>query len=104
MLRAGSGLDCEVAVVGAGPYGLAVAAHLISAKVDARVLGRTMSFWRRHMPKGMRLRSALSASDIDDPHGALSFQAYARERQIALAYPAPLETFVDYGQWFQTHA
>jgi cation diffusion facilitator CzcD-associated flavoprotein CzcO len=50
--------DCEVAVVGAGPYGLSLGAHLNSAGIDTRVLGRPMSFWREHMPKGMRLRSA----------------------------------------------
>ena len=49
--------DCEVAVIGAGPYGLAVAAHLRSAAIGTRVFGRPMSFWREHMPKGMRLRS-----------------------------------------------
>lgn len=43
--------DCEVAVIGAGPYGLATAAHLIAAGADTHVFGEAMSFWRHHMPK-----------------------------------------------------
>src|SRR5215469_8799576 len=32
--------DCEVAVVGAGPYGLSLGAHLKSAGIETRVFGR----------------------------------------------------------------
>ena len=46
---------CEIAVIGAGPYGLSVAAHLKHAGLSTRVFGEPMSFWRQHMPKGMRL-------------------------------------------------
>src|SRR4029077_12055383 len=48
--------DCEIAVLGAGPYGLSAAAHLKAAGHDVRVIGRTMSFWREQMPAGMLLR------------------------------------------------
>jgi cation diffusion facilitator CzcD-associated flavoprotein CzcO len=41
---------CDVAIVGAGPYGLSAAAHLRAAGVEARVFGRTMEFWERQMP------------------------------------------------------
>src|SRR5437879_5781884 len=71
--------DCEVAVVGAGPYGLAVAAHLRSAKVDARVFGRPMSFWREQMPKGMKLRSPWIATHIADPGKRLSLDVFAHQ-------------------------
>lgn len=96
--------DCEVAVIGAGPYGLAVAAHLKAASIETRVFGETMSFWRRHMPKGMKIRSSLTATDLADPKGVLSLQAYANDRGMRLTYPIPLEVFVGYGEWFQTHA
>jgi len=43
----------EVVVIGAGPYGLAVAAHLKARGVATHAFGEPMSFWRRHMPKGM---------------------------------------------------
>jgi FAD-dependent urate hydroxylase len=92
-------LDCQVAVVGAGPYGLAVAAHLARAGIETRVFGSPLSFWRKHMPKGMNLRSALSASDIADPEDALTLDAYAREHGLALEYPLPLDEFLRYAHW-----
>src|SRR5204863_7106132 len=47
----------EVVIVGAGPYGLAVAAHLRAAGVAPRVFGETMGYWREHMPRDMARRS-----------------------------------------------
>ena len=90
---------CEVAVVGAGPYGLAVAAHLRRAGVETRVFGDPMSFWRKRMPKGMYLRSPFSASDIADPDDALTLEAYAREARATFAYSLPLDEFLRYAQW-----
>ena len=56
-------------VVGAGPYGMAVAAQAIERGVDTVVVGHPMGFWTDHMPEGMFLRSGtdwhLDASDID---------------------------------------
>ncbi len=95
---------CEVAVVGAGPYGLAVAAHLKAANIDTLVFGEAMSFWRRHMPQGMKLRSPWHATHIPDPAGMLSMDVYDKERRLARTYPVPLEEFVQYGEWFQRHA
>jgi cation diffusion facilitator CzcD-associated flavoprotein CzcO len=100
-LRANS---CEVAVIGAGPYGLSVAAHLKAAGVETLVLGEPMAFWRRHMPKGMMLRSPWRATHISSPSGALSLDAYAAAHGIAADRLLPLEDFVGYGEWFQRHA
>ena len=37
---------CDVAIIGAGPYGLSAAAHLKAADgLDVRVFGEPMSFW-----------------------------------------------------------
>jgi len=39
---------CDVAIVGAGPYGLAAASHLQHVKgLDVRLFGRPMTFWER---------------------------------------------------------
>jgi FAD-dependent urate hydroxylase len=98
--RANLSDDCEVAVIGAGPYGLAVAAHLRAAKVDTRVFGRPLSFWREHMPAGMKLRSPWIATHIADPGNKLSLDAFAQQVALKPADQLPLARFVQYGDWF----
>ncbi len=95
---------CHVAIVGAGPYGLAAAAHLRRAGgLDVRVFGQPMSFWAA-MPRGMLLRSAWEACHIGFPAGPLTLDAYQAQTGIAVGRPVPLEAFVDYGHWFQRTA
>jgi cation diffusion facilitator CzcD-associated flavoprotein CzcO len=96
--------ETEVAVIGAGPYGLAVAAHLNAGRISTRVLGRPLSFWREHMPKGMRLRSPWIASHIADPEKRYSLDVFASRHGIARQEQLPIERFVQYGEWFQHHA
>ena len=48
---------CDVAVIGAGPYGLSLAAHLASCGIDFRIFGKPLSTWSQHMPKNMTLKS-----------------------------------------------
>lgn len=91
----------HVVIIGAGPYGLAAAAHLRSRGVETRVFGKTMSFWQRQMPVGMLLRSAWDASHIADPDHALTLDAFQAARGIRLPVPVPLDRFIEYGQWFQ---
>jgi cation diffusion facilitator CzcD-associated flavoprotein CzcO len=97
-------ISCEVAVVGAGPYGLSVAAHLNHAGIATHVFGEPMSFWRRHMPKGMKLRSPWRATHISNPDRSLGLDAYACAHGVDRGKPLPLEDFVAYGEWFQNHA
>ncbi len=96
--------DCEVAVIGAGPYGLAAAAHLRSAGVSTRTFGRPMSFWREHMPKGMRLRSPWIATHIADPGKRFSLDVFAGQNALEPQDQLPLERFLQYGDWFQRQA
>jgi cation diffusion facilitator CzcD-associated flavoprotein CzcO len=104
-MNAGLRDDCEVAVVGAGPYGLAVAAHLTDAGIGVRVFGDPMSFWRDNMPKGMKLRSPWHATHIADPHKTFSLDAFVGRREIdPVPDQQPLEHFVRYGEWFQRQA
>lgn len=96
---------CDVAIVGAGPYGLSAAAHLISADgLRIRVFGKPMSFWETHMPKGMFLRSPLEGSHLSDPAGALKLQAYQAATGEAVTAPLPLQRFSGYGRWFLSRA
>ncbi len=91
----------HVAIIGAGPYGLAAAAHLRAAKIETAVFGAPMEFWQQHMPTGMLLRSSWDASHISDPERALTLDAYEQERGIQLPRRVPLQDFIRYGRWFQ---
>ena len=92
---------CDVAVVGAGPYGLAAAAHLRrDTNLEVRIFGDPMSFWQS-MPRGMFLRSRWEASHIAFPAGDLSIDAYLEETGEHFGAPIPLDRFIDYGIWLQ---
>lgn len=88
-----------VAIIGAGPYGLAAAAHLRAAGIAPRVFGEPMSFWDEQMPRGMLLRSAWEASQIAVPGDALTLDAYRATGEAALGDPVPVDGFVSYGRW-----
>ncbi len=95
---------CDTAVVGAGPYGLSIAAHLRAQGVDFRIFGTPMQTWQTQMPKGMRLKSEGFASSLDDPESAFTLGEYCRQQGLPYAdvgRPVPLETFTAYGLEFQ---
>lgn len=94
----------DVAIIGAGPYGLSLAAHLRAHGYDVRTFGDTMSLWRTRMPKGMRLKSEGFASNLYDPEGTFTLERYCAENKIAYAdagLPVTLESFTRYGMAFQ---
>ena len=94
----------EVAIVGAGPYGLSVAAHLSARGIAIRVFGRPMSAWSDKMPKGMLLKSEGFASSLSDPGSEFTLGHYCREQGLPYQdtmLPVPLDTFVAYGVAFQ---
>ncbi len=97
-------MDCNVTIVGAGPYGLSSAAYLRAAGMEARVFGEPMAFWEDQMPAGMCLRSNWGASHIADPKGELTLDEYCRQKGNHIAKPIPLDRFVDYGRWYQSQA
>jgi hypothetical protein len=98
--RLGRPVKPRVAVIGAGPYGLASAAHLRAAGVEHVVFGEPLSFWREHMPAGMFLRSAWEASHIDDPFDAFSLDRFEATHG-PIGRPIPLADFIRYGSWFE---
>src|ERR1700735_1510269 len=94
----------NTAIIGAGPYGLSVAAHLRRNGVPFRLFGRPMDSWLAHMPKGMMLKSDGFASDIYDPERAFTLRQFCAERGLEDAHtgvPVRLETFSAYGLAFR---
>jgi FAD-dependent urate hydroxylase len=99
-----SGLpECDVTVIGAGPYGLSVSAYLKTKGLGVRVFGEPMEFWANQMPQGMLLRSPREASNIADPLSAFTLEDYESASNTKPKAPVPLETFVEYGKWFYHH-
>jgi thioredoxin reductase len=94
----------ETAIVGAGPYGLSIAAHFRRNGIPFRIFGRPMDSWLNHMPKGMMLKSDGFASDIYDPEKAFTLRQFCAERGIQYAdtgVPVQLDTFSAYGLAFR---
>ncbi|MEW1634452.1 NAD(P)-binding domain-containing protein [Streptomyces sp. NPDC093801] len=96
----------DLVVVGAGPYGLSIAAHAAAAGLGVRVLGRPMASWRDHMPEGMYLKSEPWSSNLSAPGGRYTLAEYCATRGLAAEHgsPLPIGTFSAYGLWFARHA
>jgi thioredoxin reductase len=95
---------CDVVIIGAGPYGLSIAAHLKAHGVDFRIFGHPMRTWLAHMPKSMRLKSEGFASSLYDPDSTFTLESYCKDKGIPYAkigLPVPLEVFASYGMEFQ---
>ncbi len=92
----------DVVVVGAGPYGLSTAAHLLGRGLRVAVVGKPLETWRTRMPKGMLLRSHWWATNLSDPRKEHGFERFFRQSHHEKCYPLPIQAFIDYGLWFQS--
>lgn len=94
----------SVAIIGAGPNGLSIAAHLRSRGIAYRIFGTPMDTWLRHMPTGMVLKSDGFASNLCAANGEGTLAAYCAERGIpyeATKIPIPISLFNEYAVDFQ---
>jgi FAD-dependent urate hydroxylase len=93
----------EVLIIGAGPFGVSISAHLHGLGVGHQIVGRPMNTWRARMPIGMLLKSEPYASEIASPNGGYDLAAYYKLRgweYIDRAVPTSLERFVGYADWY----
>ncbi len=94
----------QVVIIGAGPYGLSLAAHLNDRKIACRIFGRPMQMWRDRMPHGMVLNSGGFACNLTAGHSSFTLEDFCAEKGYtydATHIPVKLEHFIEYGMEFQ---
>jgi len=91
----------DLLIIGAGPFGLAVAAYARHLGIDHTVVGKPMEFWNANMPTGMYLRSASDWSL--DPVGVHTIVKFLETQGLTPAdvEPLSLQFYLRYAQWFQ---
>ena len=73
-------------IIGAGPFGLSMAAHARAQGIDYLIVGKPMDFWKSNMPAGMLLRSACDWHL--DALGVHTIEAYLQTQHLS---PADVE-------------
>jgi cation diffusion facilitator CzcD-associated flavoprotein CzcO len=94
----------ETAIIGSGPYGLSLAAHLRHQGLPFGLFGQPMQSWSAYMPKGMLLKSEPFASNLWDPLRANTLETFCRKKRLPYlptGWPVPIDLFLDYAAWFQ---
>ena len=97
-------MDRNTTIVGAGPYGLSIGAHLRAAAVPFELLGTPLESWRSFMPQGMLLKSERFASNLWDPQRRFTLRRYCTARGLpwqAVGLPVSLAAFLEYADWFR---
>lgn len=90
----------DTAIVGAGPFGLSVAAHA-SRHGSARTFGEPMRTWRKLMPPDMLLRSDWEHTSLSAPDRSGTLEAWVQSGEAERLEPLPLQHFLKYADWFQ---
>jgi len=93
----------EVLIIGAGPFGLSISAHLRSSGVDHLIIGTAMDSWRVYSPSGMFLKSEPYGSDFASPVGGYDVAAFSKSHGLDYVHrlgPLSLERFLDYADWY----
>jgi cation diffusion facilitator CzcD-associated flavoprotein CzcO len=92
-----------VAIIGAGPYGLSIAAHLEHRGVRHRIFGRPMQFWAQIANAGGEryLKSFCFGTSISTPTRGYTFADFNTPKGLETFEPCSMANFVDYGRWFQ---
>jgi cation diffusion facilitator CzcD-associated flavoprotein CzcO len=93
--------DTNLLIIGAGPFGLAIAAEAAHLGIDHLLVGRPMEFWRSNMPQGMYLRSACDWHlDTVNVHTIDKFLETLGQTSKQVE-PLSLAFYQSYATWFQ---
>jgi cation diffusion facilitator CzcD-associated flavoprotein CzcO len=90
----------DVAIIGAGPYGLSLACFLRQRGVEYRIFGPPMHAWASMSP-GMYLKSFGFATSVYTPKRHYTLPEYCRARGLEDFEPIEIATFAKYGVWVQ---
>lgn len=92
--------DClDLAIIGAGPTGMSIAAHAESHGLNHAIFGEPWSFWYRHIIP-LPLRSPPATTNIDTPRSGFQFLDFARQFKLPEAKRISFSEFIAYASWF----
>ena len=93
-------MNTKLLIVGAGPFGLSMAAHAKHLGIDFIVVGKPMEFWKTNMPEGMYLRSACDWHL--DPANEHTIEKFLSLQHLTPKDVEPLSRnfYLSYTEWF----
>lgn len=97
-------LKVNLLIIGAGPFGLSMAAYAKHLGIDHVIVGKPMEFWIKNMPRDMYLRSTIDWHL--DPLDIYTIEKFvdAQDLKPSDVDPLSLSFYLSYAQWFQNQA
>jgi NADPH-dependent 2,4-dienoyl-CoA reductase/sulfur reductase-like enzyme len=92
--------EIDVAIVGAGPYGLATAAH--ATGLHAVVFGHPMQTWKRMQPD-MQLRAVWERMTLTAPGGRGTLDEWMAATGAVRKEPMTPPDLIAYADWYRQH-
>jgi|GEM_PF-296592 len=99
-------IKTDILIIGAGPYGIALANYLHHQKKSFVVVGRFMDLWRNHTYDSMILRSDFSTSEIPHPEGRFSADNFIKQYPEFAGYRnerLPVYVYRQYLDWVEAN-
>lgn len=92
--------NIDVLIIGAGPFGICLAAHFKKLGMDYLMVGKPMEFWKNNMPDGMYLRSTCDWHLDVSGEDTIELFLKTQSRQRKDVEPLSLKFYLSYVQWF----